>query len=172
LEGIIIDFGAIFKQTLVLQMINVAILFIVLKHFLFKPVTEFMEKRKQGILDDIKKARDKERNAEVLEKTYRKKIEEIEDKETVILSNARKEAIEMKDKIVSEARDEASKIVDRAKKEVETYKVSAKENIKTEMIEVAGVISKKVIDIEVDTNKHNEIIEDGIKDLGELEWIG
>ena len=50
-----------FNISILYNVINILVLFVLLKIFLFKPVTEIMEKRKAMIqqdLDDAKKAKD------------------------------------------------------------------------------------------------------------------
>ncbi|MCT4613169.1 MAG: F0F1 ATP synthase subunit B [Clostridia bacterium] len=167
-----LSFDAGLLQGIAIQMLNTAILFIVMSKLLFKPVSNFMENRKAEIVKDIKTARDKERNAEELEKKYNEKLKNIDKEKETILTEARKTALDMKDKIIGEAKVEASKIIDRANAEVEKYKSNAQDTIKKEMIGVASEISKKVIDIELDEDKHIEVIDTAIEEFGDMEWIG
>lgn len=166
-----ISLGTVLKQGMVIQLINTFILFIGLRFLLFKPVTEFMEKRRKNILEDIKKARDKERSAENLEKKYKTKLDEIREKEEEILTKAREEAIVKKEDIISKAKIEAEKIKERASDEIKKYQINAKDQMKREMIDVAGLMTEKVIKLELDENKHQEIIDDSIEELSEFEWI-
>ncbi len=61
-----------FNISILYNVINILVLFVLLKIFLFKPVTEIMEKRKAMIqqdLDDAKKAKD---DAEQMKGEYEK----------------------------------------------------------------------------------------------------
>ncbi len=48
------------NQTFVIQIINTIVLFVALKMLLFKPVSEFMKKRSDGIANSLKDAEAKE----------------------------------------------------------------------------------------------------------------
>ncbi len=55
---------------LVLTIINLIVLYLILKKFLFRPVMDIMEKREKMIADGISHASDRQEEAESLKKQY------------------------------------------------------------------------------------------------------
>ena len=65
MSGLGIDF-----QEIILHIINVVVLFIVLRIFLYKPVSRFMKRRSDGIAQQIDDAAKKQAEAEQLRARY------------------------------------------------------------------------------------------------------
>ena len=59
------------NMNLVYTIINVIILYLLLRHFLIKPVTDIMEKRKQLIADGLQSAQDAQDGALKMKQEYR-----------------------------------------------------------------------------------------------------
>ena len=57
-------------MNLVYTIINVIILYLLLRHFLIKPVTDIMEKRKQLIADGLQSAQDAQDGALKMKQEY------------------------------------------------------------------------------------------------------
>ena len=58
------------NMNLVYTIINVIILYLLLRHFLIKPVTDIMEKRKQLIADGLQSAQDAQDGALKMKQEY------------------------------------------------------------------------------------------------------
>ena len=85
----------------VLTLVAVFVLFLVGSYFFFNPARKFLEKRKQGIADDIQSAKQDREEAERLKKEYEEKLSHVDSKVEEILSDARKKAISNENKIIS-----------------------------------------------------------------------
>ncbi len=62
-----------FSWTFVFQIINTIVIFLLLRHFLFKPTTDFMEKRTRDIEKDIEDAETMKQEAATLKASYEEK---------------------------------------------------------------------------------------------------
>lgn len=108
---------------LVAQLVNVSILLVVFKKFLYKPALRMLEKRQQSIEGTIH-----------LQEQLEAKLEALEEKQKEILKRARVGA----NRIMEEARHQAGELVNgalaNAKSEVTALKDQARENFKKEIL--------------------------------------
>ncbi len=88
------------------QILNFFILLALLNKFLFKPVMAAMEKREEEIANTVINAETKFVNGEKLVAEYELKISEIKNKEEEIINQARKEAEEKRDVLLSQYKEE------------------------------------------------------------------
>ncbi len=65
--------------TLIFQAVNTLILFALLAKFLFHPVKAMIDERRQGIVDSLDEAKEKNENAETLIATYEGKLKVVEE---------------------------------------------------------------------------------------------
>jgi F-type H+-transporting ATPase subunit b len=86
--------------TAAFQVVNFLILFWVMKKLLFKPVSEFMNNRTNEIESSIKKAEDKNRQAEELLSDYKNKLSNVQEEGRQIIREKTKVAQVKYDEIV------------------------------------------------------------------------
>lgn len=98
----------------VLMIIAVFTLFLVASHFLFNPVRDMMQNRQDRIRNELDTAAADMEKARALKEEYEARLKDIDKEAEEILSEARKKALANENKIVSEAKEEASRIIERA----------------------------------------------------------
>lgn len=152
------------------QLISTFILFGIIAKFFYKPVINFLEKRKQKIENDIKEAGEKLSQADSLKFEYEVKLKEIEKEKTSILDEARSRAKQNEAKIIEEAKKEAEAIKNRAMLDIEREQEKAKEDVRVQIIEVASLLANKFISKSIDEKEQKELIDSVIADLGEVKW--
>ncbi len=145
-------------------------LFTVLSYLLFNPVRDMLEKRKQRILDDQETAKREKEEAIAYKEEYDKKLQEVNKEAQEILSAARKKAMKNEAKIVAEAKEEAARIIARANAEIELEKKRALDDMKQEMITIASMMAQKVVSASIDTDVHESLIDETLKEMGECTW--
>lgn len=123
-------------MNLVYNMINLVVLYLLLKHFLIKPVTEIMEKRKKIIEDGLKNAQDAQNDALEMKQEYEAALKGAKEESAMIIEKARGEAKNEYDRIVREAGDKAGQIVESAK---ETVRIERDKTMKELQSEIAGL---------------------------------
>lgn len=145
-------------------------LFTVLSYLLFNPVRDMLEKRKQRIVDDQETAKREKEEAIAYKEEYDKKLQEVDKEAQEILSAARKKAMKNEAKIVAEAKEEAARIIARANAEIELEKKRALDDMKQEMITIASMMAQKVVSASIDTDVHESLIDETLKEMGECTW--
>lgn len=63
-------------MNLVYTIINLIVLFLLLRHFLIKPVSDIMEKRRQMIADGLQGAQDAQSDAQKMKQEYEDALKE------------------------------------------------------------------------------------------------
>lgn len=156
--------------TFIMMLINIGILYFVMKKFLFKPVNEFMEKRRQGIENSIKDAENKVKEAEEYKATYLEKLNNAENERKEIIDKAVSNANLKADNIVKEAKTEAVAIREKAEKDIELERKKAYNEVKSEISAIAIMAAGKVLESEVDEKKNSELVNKFIEEVGEVKW--
>ncbi|SHJ65661.1 F0F1 ATP synthase subunit B [Paramaledivibacter caminithermalis] len=154
----------------VFQIVNTIILFFILKKLLFKPVSEFMEKRRAEIEGSINEAQAKNEEAEKYKAEYIKKLEASEEEGRQIVKEAAKRAEERANEIIKAAHKEAEEIKQRANLEIERERKKAINALKDDIASIAMLAASKVIEEGIDENKHNTLVRKFIDEVGEARW--
>ena len=105
-------------MNLVYTIINLVVLYLLLRHFLIRPVTQIMEKRKQMVEEGFKNARDMQDQAARMKQEYEEALSGAKQESLRIVDNARRSAKAEYDRIVGEAGDKAGSIIESAKETV------------------------------------------------------
>lgn len=158
------------NSTFIFQIINFLIIYFVLRHFLFKPVTEFMDKRTKSIEDSITAAENKNKEADALKAQYEEKLNEIKKERNLIIEEATQRAKARGEEIISAAQEEARKAIERATAEIEREKQKMMNDLKGEISQLAIAAAEKVIEKNLDQNAHQQMIQQFIDKAGETQW--
>ena len=162
-----LDFFSIELTTILGSILNVLILFFVLKHFLFDKVNAVLEARKTEVAKTYEDADSALSNAKQLESEYTEKLSAAKEESAEIVKNATKKAQSRSDEIIAEARDEARGIVDKANADIEKEKKRAVNQIKDEISDIAISIATQVVSKEIDGKTHEKLIESFIDEIGD-----
>ncbi|MCQ2440570.1 MAG: F0F1 ATP synthase subunit B [Clostridia bacterium] len=154
-------------KDLIINIINIVVLFVIVKALVYKPVKKFLSERTKRVEDTVKQAEEKLIEAE---NTVRQKdsiIAEGESKASAIISEAEDSAQKNASAIIEEANKKAEQIIEKARKnatyEHDTMLNSAKE-------EIAGLainISEQILLREVKKEDNQRIIDDFFAESGE-----
>ena len=155
------------RVTMIATLINTLILFLVLKHFLFKPVNKILDERKQNVEETYRQADEQLSEAARLESEYTEKLANAKEESAEIVKNATKRAQTRSDEIIAEAKKEASSLMVKANADIEKEKKRAVNQIKDEISDIALAVAEKVVEKEIDPKDHERLIESFISELGE-----
>ena len=147
------------------------VMFTLLSYFLFNPVRDMLEKRKQRVAEDCDAAKREKEDAIAFKEEYDQKLKQVDKEAEAILSAARKRAMQNEAKIVAEAKEEAARIIARANAEIELEKKRALDDMKQEMITIASMMAEKVVAASIDTNVQESLIDETLKEMGEGTWL-
>lgn len=156
--------------TFVFQILNTFILYLILKKFLFKPVTEFMESRENKIVETINDAENKNKEAEDIKAQYLTKIKGAEEEGRQIVRDAAKRAEERASGIIKAAEKEAGQIKERAKVDIDREREKAINSLKDDIAAIAMLAASKVVEKDLDAKSHQDLVRNFIEEVGETRW--
>ncbi|MDP4178160.1 MAG: F0F1 ATP synthase subunit B [Bacillota bacterium] len=154
------------RLTVLMTILNFALLVWVLNHFLFKKVQLVINNRENEIAGRIKKTETDEMMAENLRIQNEQKLLEAKEQGKGIVEESKKKAEMVSGEIIQEAKNEADVLMDRARKEAEREKEKAAEEIKSQAVELAILLSQKALEKTIDENEHRRLINDFIYKVG------
>ena len=139
-------------------------LILLLKKFAWGPILSAVEEREEGIKDALEAAEKAKAEMQALNADNERILAEARIERDVLL----KEAREMKDKIVNEAKDqantEADKILISAKEQINNEKMKAITELKNQVADMSIDIAEKILKSELsDKNKQNELVAEALK---------
>jgi F-type H+-transporting ATPase subunit b len=151
---------------LIATLINFLILFLILKHYLFKPVNNMIDKRQNEIVDKINKTDEDMKKAEALKSENDKILSGAKVEGKNIVEGYKVKAEQLSSDIVKDARDEADTIIKRAKTEAERQTEKAADEMKTQIVDLAVLMSSKALGETIDEDQHRRLIKDFIVKVG------
>ena len=132
-------------QQILLHLLNVAILFAILYFLLYKPVKNFMEKRKQEYLDIDEAAAKKLEDAENLKSDYEAKLKQADDEIKAMKSEASKAMDSRALQSEQQAKEQAAEILERARVQAESEKNRILSKASDQVTDIAKEAAKKVM---------------------------
>ena len=147
-------------KDLIINIINIIVLFFIVKLLVYKPVKKFLNERTANINsmnEQAKKSLDKAKEAE----SKRDEIIESGRKESEkLINDAGKLAKQNAEKIINNAKEDAEKILSKARKEIETEHNEMLNNAKEELTEMAVDISRLILKREVSAEDNKKTVDD------------
>ena len=160
-------FISIAPWTMIFQLINLLILMVAFKKYLFKPVMAVLEKRRAEIEGHYEEAEKAESAAKTMKASYEQKMSGAREEADRVIRTATESANAMSESIVSDAREQASQLKRRAETEIEMERRRAFDEVKGELSGIALDIAQQVIEREVSEKDHEAFINDFIENVGE-----
>ncbi|MCL1958490.1 MAG: ATP synthase F0 subunit B [Spirochaetes bacterium] len=133
-----------FSVTFVITIINITILFFILKAVLFKPVTKFMADRAKRVQNTIDQAEKDRIQAKEMLAEYEDKLKKAEDEAHEILKTARENAERQAQLIIAEGKRDAQDAADSARKQIEMERQAALSKFKLEAAALVIAVSAKL----------------------------
>ena len=156
--------------TFVFQLMNTLILFLILKKFLFGPVTSFMKKREDEIKNQIQAAKNLDEDAHKLKAEYELKLTHADDEGKDIIKKYTQRAENRAFEIVKTAEAEVDTMKLNAHRELERERVKAVNELKGQISELTILAASKVVEKDLNEADHKELINKFISEVGETQW--
>ena len=153
--------------TALFTLVNTIALFLVLKHFLFKPVMKMITDRQKEIDDMYDEAGIAKANAQALEKEYAEKLSVAAETGERMVKEAVQRGQAREEEIIRQANAEASAIMDKAAADIALEKKKAVNDAKDEISGMAMAIAEKVVGRELNAADQKDLIDSFIAELGD-----
>ena len=154
---------------ILISLLNLLILFLLFKKFLFKPVNNMLAKRQSEIDETYRKADEANQSALENKLLWDEKIGMAKEESENIIKKAQNNAKMQGETIVQNAKDQADGIIRQAKVQAELEIKNAEEDIKREIVDVSTAIANKLLEREISADDHRELIDSFIEKIGDTE---
>lgn len=152
--------------SIIWTIVNILVLFLFLKKFLFKPVTEMMEKRKNTIETSLQEAEDTKSEALKMKTDYEKQLSLAKEDASLILKESRERAAREFNEQIKESKEMAAKIVQEASVAIELEKRKSLQEAQAEIATIALLAASKVIEKNVDDNTNKQMLNSFLNEVG------
>ena len=161
------QFISIAPWTVIFQILNLLLLMVLFKKYLFKPVMEILEKRQAEIEGHYQEAQQAETDDKAMKADYESKMAGARQEADRVIKTATESANAMSASIVEDARTQADQLKRRAQTEIDLERRRAFDEVKGELSGIALDIASQVIEREVNEKDHEAFINEFIKNVGE-----
>ena len=153
--------------TFIATICNLFIQMYLIKRFLFKPIGEILEKRRQMADEQLSSAAAANEEAQAMKAQYEQDLMGARAKANEIVQNAQRTATLNSEELIKEATRQAAAIKEKAQTDIEQEKRKALNEMKNEIGSMAVDIAGQVLGREVTEADHAKLIEDFIASVGE-----
>ncbi len=152
---------------ILISLLNLVLLFLIVKRFLFKPVKNILAKRRSEIEEQYDSAAIAEKEAKESREMWQEKLSGADAEADAIIQKASANAKYRGEKIIFEAEEKAESIIRMAKGEAELEIRKAAEEIKREIVDLSGILTEKMLEREINNEDHRALIDSFIEKIGE-----
>lgn len=131
--------------TVIASIVNFLVLVVLLRHFLYRPITRTMEERKQSVKDQILEAEQREREAAEEAERFRKKIQEFETQREETLRKVQSEAEAERKTWLKQARAEVDALQERWRLTLEEEKDVFFHELRHRLLQETQAITRKAL---------------------------
>lgn len=154
---------------ILISLMNLTILYLGLKKFLYKPVKKVLADRQAQLDAQYAAAAEAERTAFAARDEYTEKLAGAQTEAEGIIHDATVNASRRGERIVEEAREKAESIVRQGELEAAMEKKKAQESIKREITEVSSALTEQLLGREMKTEDHRSMIDSFLQGIGDAE---
>lgn len=151
--------------TMIFAWVNILIIFLILRKFLFKKVKNMIDLRQKEVDDMYSDAQEATRAADEMKADYEQKLAKATEESEQIMKNAVRKAQLREESMIKDAETKASRILARAEEQIELEKTQALNDIKDEVSGLAVDLASAIISRDVDRTEHEKLINDFIDNL-------
>lgn len=151
----------------IFTLVNLLILTLGVKHFLFKPVQNILAKRQAEIEKTYENADLAQKEAQELRTEYESRLENAKNEAIELVKTATQRAQSRSDEMLSTAKAEAAALKEKAAADIERDRKNAAGALKNDISAIALDIAGKVVDKEIDAKAHKELIDRFIENVGD-----
>ena len=152
---------------MIIAWINLLLVYLILRKFLFKPVKKMIDERQKEVDDMYADAESSKTDAAAMKAEYEERLEKAEEESDEIVRTAIRKAQLKEETILREADEKAARVLARAEEQIELEKKQAVSDIKDEVSGMAISIASAVIARDVSEEEHAQLIDDFISKMGD-----
>lgn len=147
-------------------LLNLVILYLLVKKFLYQPVKKMLAQRQATIDNEYKEAEEAKQKALSDKQTYEEKLSQAKSQADSLIQSAVQTAHTREQQILAEAKGRADDIRRQAEADARLELRKAEQTIKDEIVTVGTLLAGKVLDRELNEADHKKLIDALIDEIG------
>ena len=155
----------ILNQDVIYTIINILILAVLLRIFLWKPVMSMIEKRQEIIQNDLDEAARKNREAEAARAEYEASLTGARQESSALVEQAKVQAGARYDAILAQANAEAEAIRKKARDDALAEKAQMINEARTELADLAILAAARLMGGTVDEETDRRILDQWLQEM-------
>ena len=163
-EGVLASLG-INGTLFIFQLINFAIVAVILWFLILKPLIKKMSERQKLIDDSIDNAKKIETNLGMSERKYQEKIDQAKVDANKFIGKAQQEAAQAGEAAKAKAKQEIEQLVEQARKNIKIERDQSVAEIKEQAADLIVSAAEKILSAKLDKAKDEKIITEAVKSL-------
>ena len=153
--------------TILISLANLVIIFLILKKFLWKPVTKAMQQRQDMVDKQFADANAAQTQADADKAEWAAKLATADEEAAARIAAADDTARRHGDRVIVEARVKADAILRQAEAEAQLERQKASADIKQEIAVVGTALAEKMLEREMNPEDHAKMIESFLDEMGD-----
>ena len=154
------------NMTLLVQMVNFLILIVLLQRFLYKPLTQFLATRADGIKRSLEEAKAAREAAATAQQEYEARIAATRREAAALRESAVREVEEERQRLLKVSRDEAACLLTEAKVQIEQEVKRAKAELRAEVVGLSLGVAERLIGRSLTTDDDRRLAEQVVQEIG------
>lgn len=157
----------IVPSSVIFTVINLLVLTVLMKIFLFKPIMNVIEQRDKMIKDDLAQARESKEKAQRMLKEHEERMAAVKDDAANLLADAKKRARGEYDRIVADASEQAARIVSQADETARQTVDKAISGAEGHISELAAEAARKLLEQSSGAELNRSLYDSFLAEAGE-----
>jgi F-type H+-transporting ATPase subunit b len=155
---------------LIAYLINFVVLLFLLRLFLYRPILNMMEERRQKIQESLDQADKVRQEAEIQRADFQRELENAHKTSQDATARVVQETEKMREAILAQARQEAEQIREQARQQIELERQQAAADLQRQVVDLAVDLTRKVIGQTVAVNEQaqRQLINQFLSEVGDL----
>ena len=148
--------------------INLVVLYLLMRHFLFQPVTNLMEQRTKAIEEGIAQAQKAKQAAQTLQEQSEAQLAQVRGQADQIVAQAKQQGQREYDQIIASAQADAQAIRTDAQQQLEAERRQMLQDAQQQVAALALLAAAKVSGHAMDQAGDRDLVEDFLREAGDL----
>jgi len=153
----------IHPEDVIISLINITVLFILLRLILWKHVIRFLSERKNRVQNEMDEVKKQRLDAESLQNEYKDKLGDIESQGQDIIQKSRQKANEESEKILKQSRDRAKEMITDAQTRIAEEQEQALMDAQYDITGLATEMASRILEREISEQDNVNIVDEFFK---------
>lgn len=152
---------------ILISLLNLLILFLILKKFLFKPVRKALADRQEQVDSLYGEANRSRTEAAAMKQQYEEKLAAAREEADGLVRTATRNAQQRSDAMLAETTGHLAFMKQKAEEDIAQEKKQMLRDVQGELSQMAVEIASKIVGREINADDHKQLVDDFIRNVGD-----